>query len=138
MHLYPLPAFADNYIWTVRTDATAPALIVDPGESGPVLRAFQDGRPPLAVLLTHHHNDHIGGVADLLRHWPGLRVFAPFDDRIAHATDRVADGDLVSIGDWRFQTLAVPGHTVSHIAFHGHGLLFCGDTLFSLGCGRLF
>jgi hydroxyacylglutathione hydrolase len=137
MHLLPLPAFADNYIWTWR-DAAGRALIVDPGQAGPVLAAADDGLQPAGILLTHHHDDHIGGVAALLERWPGLAVIAPVDARIPFASERVADGDAARIGDWVFETIAVPGHTVSHIAFHGHGLLFCGDTLFSLGCGRLF
>ena len=137
MHLLPLPAFDDNYIWTWRDDA-GHALIVDPGQAAPVLAAAADGLLPVGILLTHHHNDHIGGVAELRERWPDLPVFAPVDDRIAIASARVGEGDPVRIGDWTFETIAVPGHTVSHIAFHGHGLLFCGDTLFSLGCGRLF
>lgn len=137
MHLLPLPAFEDNYIWTWRDDAGR-ALVVDPGQAGPVLAAADDGLQPVAVLLTHHHDDHIGGVEGLRDRWPTLAVIAPVDDRIATASQRVGDGERVRIGDWSFETLAVPGHTVSHIAFHGHGLLFCGDTLFSLGCGRMF
>lgn len=137
MHLLPLPALADNYIWTWR-DGAGHALIVDPGEAGPVLDAAADGLQPIGVLLTHHHPDHIGGVASLRARWPELPVFAPVDGRITTASQRVGDGDLVRIGDWTFETIAVPGHTVSHIAFHGHGLLFSGDTLFSLGCGRMF
>lgn len=137
MHLLPLPAFADNYIWTWRDDAGR-ALVVDPGEAGPVLAAAAEGLQPAGILLTHHHPDHIGGVAELRRHWPDLPVIAPADERIPSASQRVGDGDHARIGDWSFETIAVPGHTVSHIAFHGHGLLFCGDTLFSLGCGRLF
>ena len=137
MHLLPLPAFEDNYIWTL-SDGTGRALVVDPGQAGPVLAAAADGLEPAAILLTHHHPDHIGGVAELLERWPSLPVIGPDDDRIAVATVRVGDGDRVEVADWCFETLAVPGHTVSHIAFHGHGLLFCGDTLFSLGCGRLF
>jgi hydroxyacylglutathione hydrolase len=137
MQLLPLPAFDDNYIWTLRDDA-GHALVVDPGEPGPVLSAAADGLRPVGIVLTHHHPDHVGGVGDLRRRWPDLPVIAPEDERIAIATRRAGDGDRVEIGDWSFDTLAVPGHTVSHIAFHGHGLLFCGDTLFSLGCGRLF
>lgn len=137
MHLLPLPAFEDNYIWTLRDDAGR-ALVVDPGEAGPVLSAAAEGLQPAGILLTHHHNDHIGGVGALLERWPDLPVVAPDDERIAIAARRTGDGDRVEVADWGFDTLAVPGHTVSHIAFHGHGLLFCGDTLFSLGCGRMF
>jgi hydroxyacylglutathione hydrolase len=137
MHLRPLPAFTDNYIWTLAAD-DGRALIVDPGDAEPVLRAARDGLVPAAILLTHHHADHVGGVPELLRTWPGLPVVAPADPRIGHATRRVGQGDVVTVGDWHFTVLEIPGHTLSHIAFHGHGLVFCGDTLFSLGCGRLF
>lgn len=137
MHLLPLPAFDDNYIWTLRGDDSR-ALVVDPGQAGPVLAAAADGLQPAGILLTHHHGDHIDGVAELRERWPDLPVIAPEDERIPVASRRAGDGDRVQIGDWSFETMAVPGHTVSHIAFHGHGLLFCGDTLFSLGCGRMF
>jgi hydroxyacylglutathione hydrolase len=136
MLLRPLPAFADNYIWTLSNDA-GQAVIVDPGEAAPVLAA-REGLRPVAVLLTHHHADHIGGVGELLQTWPDLLVIAPADERIGFATRRVRQGDEIELADWRFRVTEIPGHTRSHIAFHGHGLLFCGDTLFSLGCGRLF
>ncbi len=132
-----IPAFADNYIWRV-ADATGDWLLVDPGDASPVLAAAGDARPPQAILLTHHHDDHVGGVPALRERWPGVAVYGPTDPRIEGVDHRVVDGDRVEIGRWRFEVLATPGHTVSHIAFHGHGLLFCGDTLFSLGCGRLF
>jgi len=137
MHLQPLPAFADNYIWTL-ANGDGHAVIVDPGEAAPVLHAADAGLQPAAVLLTHHHHDHIGGTSELLGRWPGLPVYAPVDDRIDLPCRRVAEGDRVEVGDWHFDVLAVAGHTSSHIAFVGHGHLFCGDTLFSLGCGRLF
>ncbi len=136
MRMLPLPAFEDNYIWALAGDAGA--LIVDPGDATPVLAAAADGLRITGILLTHHHHDHIGGVPALLQRWPDLPVVAPVDDRIAHATQRVGDGDSARIGDWAFRVVEIPGHTVSHIAFHGHGVLCCGDTLFSLGCGRLF
>ncbi len=137
MHLQALPAFDDNYIWLLRDDHGR-ALIVDPGQAAPVLAALANSPEPHGILLTHHHNDHVGGVPDLLRCWPGLPVVAAQDPRITHADSRMEDGDTVRIGPWQFTVLAIPGHTSSHIAFHGEGLLFCGDTLFSLGCGRLF
>ena len=137
MHLQALPAFDDNYIWLLRDD-DGRALIVDPGQAAPVLAALANSPQPCGILLTHHHNDHVGGVPELLRCWPGLPVVAAHDPRITHADKRVSDGETVRIGPWQFTVLAVPGHTSSHIAFHGEGLLFCGDTLFSLGCGRLF
>jgi hydroxyacylglutathione hydrolase len=135
----PIPAFADNYIWLLPADAGRGTVLVDPGDAAPVLAAAEAGNwRPDVVLLTHHHRDHIGGVEALRDRWPDLQVVAPDDRRIPLAEQRVGDGDRIEAAGHVFEVLAVPGHTVSHIAFHGHGLLFCGDTLFSLGCGRLF
>ncbi|KAF1709219.1 hydroxyacylglutathione hydrolase [Pseudoxanthomonas kalamensis DSM 18571] len=143
MRLTALPAFEDNYIWAL-VDDEGDAVIVDPGDAAPVLAATEAGLWPAAVLLTHHHPDHIGGVAALRARWPTLPVFAPEDSRIPVASERVGDGSRIRANGWDFEVIAVPGHTLSHIAFHRRGgsdspgHLFCGDTLFSLGCGRLF
>lgn len=137
MPLRPLPAFSDNYIWTL-SDSDGRALVVDPGDAAPVLAAADAGLAPAALLLTHHHADHTGGMHALLERWPDLPVFGPDDARIGGPVRRVGQDDRVRVGQWEFQVLSIPGHTVSHIAFHGHGVLFCGDTLFSLGCGRRF
>jgi len=136
--LRPLPALEDNYIWTLANDH-GEALIVDPGEAAPVFEAIAAGLRPVAILLTHHHPDHVAGAAALLEKF-AIPCFAPHDDRIPAASHRVGEGDRVHIEalDLSFDVLAIPGHTLSHIAYHGGGLLFCGDTLFSLGCGRLF
>jgi len=137
MRLTPLPAFDDNYIWMLEAD-DAGTIVVDPGDAAPVLAAADAGTAPDLVLLTHHHDDHIGGVAALRARWPALEIVAPEDPRIPFATRRVGDGDRVNWRGGGFDVIAVPGHTATHIAFSGHGHLFCGDTLFSLGCGRLF
>ncbi|MEO6519336.1 MAG: hydroxyacylglutathione hydrolase [Pseudoxanthomonas sp.] len=138
MRLTALPAFEDNYIW-VLADDEGNAVIVDPGDAAPVLAACEKGLQPAGILITHHHSDHAGGVVALRERFPTLPVFAADDPRIPDATERVGEGDHFQLNGWNFQVLAVPGHTLSHIAFHGaKGHLFCGDTLFSLGCGRLF
>jgi hydroxyacylglutathione hydrolase len=139
--LRPLPALSDNYIWLLADDAVGTALVVDPGEARPVLEALAaDDLVLTAILLTHHHSDHIGGTFELADQFPEAVVYAPDDDRISCAARRVSDGDVVAIPSpaARFRVIEVHGHTRSHIAYYGEGLLFCGDTLFSLGCGRLF
>jgi hydroxyacylglutathione hydrolase len=139
LSLRPLPAFQDNYIWTLVDEDSRHALFVDPGDAGPVLEAVAGGLVPVAILLTHHHPDHVGGVPRLLAEFD-IPCHAPLDARIGFPTTPVGDGDQVEVPSLglRFDVLAVPGHTRSHVAYAGGGMLFCGDTLFSLGCGRLF
>lgn len=139
MHLVPLPALADNYIWMLHDDA-GNALVVDPGQASVVERALGERQLRLrGILLTHHHADHIGG-AQALQQQHAAPIYAPFDDRIEAATHRVNDGDVIRLQapDVAFEVIAVPGHTMTHLAYAGAGMLFCGDTLFSLGCGRVF
>jgi hydroxyacylglutathione hydrolase len=134
----PLRAFKDNYIWTLRADGFA--AVVDPGESAPVLDYLARERVRLAAILaTHHHADHVGGIADLARRFD-VPVFGPRDEPISTVTRPVSEGsrvDLPEIGV-SFEVLDIPGHTRAHVAYYGANLLFCGDTLFACGCGRLF
>jgi hydroxyacylglutathione hydrolase len=136
----PIPAFSDNYIWML-TDEPGVAVVVDPGDADPVLdRLDAEGSSLSSILITHHHGDHIGGVEDLRDAFPRVRIYGPADSRIRAVTDRVAEGDTVRCEGLTsaFRVLEVPGHTASHIAYLGAGALFCGDTLFAGGCGRVF
>lgn len=136
--IVPLRAFADNYIWTIRDAAFA--AVVDPGDAQPVLDYLACEKLQLvAILNTHHHADHVGGNAALLAKTK-VPVYGPQDERIPEVSERLADGQRLTLPHFNIEmeTLEIPGHTRSHIAFHGDGLLFCGDTLFAAGCGRLF
>jgi hydroxyacylglutathione hydrolase len=137
----PVRAFADNYIWLMRAPGDpAAAVVVDPGDAGPVQDALDGlGLQLHSVLVTHHHPDHVAGIQSLVDRY-GARVYGPAREQIPCETVALDDGDVVSLDDLglEFSVMAVPGHTLGHIAYYGHGALFCGDTLFSGGCGRLF
>ncbi len=141
MHLHPLPAFSDNYIWVLHDHRHA--LVVDPGEAAGVQQWLQDRQLALqAILITHHHADHTGGVA-ALREATGARVFGPAFEELPRPLQGVEGGDQLDLLGLRFEVIDVPGHTAGHVAYFapdvdGAPLLFCGDTLFSAGCGRLF
>ncbi len=141
MNLIPLPAFQDNYLWFLHDGHRA--LVVDPGDAQPVMAMLQRESLQLeAILVTHHHMDHIGGV-DELRDATGAQVFGPANERIPEPLIRLTEGDNTVVLGHTFHVIDVPGHTSGHIAYYcadvdGHPLLFCGDTLFSGGCGRLF
>src|ERR1700689_1598825 len=141
LRVRPVRAFSDNYIWLIDSPRRPGHVVaVDPGEAAPVLAELQRSRCSLAaILLTHHPPDHIGGAQQLRATGP-MQVIGPNDARINCLTQAVDDGDWVDLTDLglKFQVLHVPGHTLTHLAFVGHGAVFCGDTLFSAGCGRMF
>ncbi|MGI4857323.1 MAG: hydroxyacylglutathione hydrolase [Janthinobacterium lividum] len=152
LQVLPVAALADNYIWLI--GAGRKVIVVDPGDAQPVIAALTArGWTMSAILLTHHHADHVGGVAGLLAHHAAAHgagatvpVYGPAGEDIAHVSNRLHDGDVVEIGQpaARFTVIDVPGHTRGHIAFHQAAQagapprVFCGDTLFATGCGRLF
>jgi hydroxyacylglutathione hydrolase len=137
--ILPIPAFADNYIWAmVAGDACA---VVDPGDAAPVLQFLAARKLTLqAILVTHHHADHVGGVAELTAQWT-VPVYGPAAENIACVTHPLTEGDTVVLPTFvqqPFRVIEVPGHTRGHIAYLSGDILFCGDTLFAAGCGRLF
>jgi len=136
-----VPAFEDNYIWLIRGQSTRQAAIVDPGDAEPVVEALErHGLTPVAILCTHHHGDHTGGNNDLLEKYGNLEIYGPGDENIPGRTHIVRDGDHLNLDSLgvELEVLRVPGHTRGHVAYFGQGWLFCGDTIFSAGCGRLF
>lgn len=137
LEILPIPAFKDNYIWLISNSRHA--VVVDPGDAGPVsLLLEQSGLTLEAILITHHCHDHIDGVVELISKYPAP-VYAPAKESYDFPHTPVADGDLVTINkpDIKFTVMEVPGHTLGHVAYYSQPLLFCGDTLFSCGCGRL-
>ncbi len=137
----PIRAFADNYLWLLQGPADpSRAVVVDPGDARAVLDTLVSRGLALdTILITHHHPDHVGGVAELVAR-TGAQVFGPARERLPVACMPVTGGDRAALHrlGLDFDVLDVPGHTAGHVAYHGHGAVFCGDTLFSGGCGRLF
>ncbi|MCL2591068.1 MAG: hydroxyacylglutathione hydrolase [Betaproteobacteria bacterium] len=135
----PLPFGHDNYLWLI--DNGHHAALVDPGEAAPALATLEKNSFDLAaILLTHHHGDHTGGVEEIVAHYPGVPVYGPCKDNIASVDHPVENGDRISIVTLglSLQVIGVAAHTHGHVAYLGHGMLFCGDALFSAGCGRIF
>jgi hydroxyacylglutathione hydrolase len=136
-----IPAFHDNYIWALQTSDSGPVCIVDPGDATPVLRFLQQTGSSLdSILITHHHQDHTGGLTELLQHHQ-VPVFGPADSPISGISHPIGDGDSISVLGQTLRIKQVPGHTLDHLCYYHletHPQLFCGDTLFLAGCGRLF
>ena len=138
LDIFPLLAFEDNYIWCIRRDRAL--AVVDPGDAAPVLRHLaESGERLAAIMVTHHHRDHTGGIAELTARHP-VPVFAPAVETIAGTTHPLRGGDRVELPELavEFDVLDFAGHTRGHLGYYRPGSLFCGDTLFGCGCGRLF
>lgn len=137
----PIPAFDDNYIWLLSRPGYKGCAVVDPGDEDPVIdRLRTEGLTLDAILITHKHGDHVGGIRGLKAIWPDAVVYGPAGEPIKALERRVKAGDRVELSGLgvAFEVLDVPGHTEGHIAYYGDGALFCGDTLFAGGCGRVF
>ena len=136
--IHAVPAFKDNYIWMVESGGRAAA--VDPGDAAPVERFLEErGFTLAAILATHHHQDHVGGLRALAAHWK-CPTFGPAREAVAGLDHRLSEGDRIRVPgiEVDLETFDIPGHTAGHIALFGAGMVFCGDTLFACGCGRLF
>jgi len=136
----PIHAFSDNYVWLISTPDSDVAVVVDPGEAGPVLAVLDErGLSVATILLTHHHRDHVGGVGGIVKEYPAP-VYGPATEDISSVDRPVAGGDRVSVPelDLELEVADVPGHTAGHVAYVGASYAFVGDTLFAGGCGRVF
>ena len=134
----PIPILNDNYIWTIIQDKKT--VVIDPGLSEPVLTYHKENNLELSsILVTHHHNDHIGGIKDIINKY-NVPVYAPFHKKFAFKYYQVRENSKIHLfnNTLELTVMEVPGHTLEHIIYHGNKFLFCGDTLFSFGCGRIF
>ena len=138
--IYQVNALTDNYIWIIVNTRQQSALIVDPGDATPALAFLKQYQLELkGILITHHHWDHVNGVGDILQHYP-VPVLGGSLSQLPLLTHKFKDGEVISVDACfpQYQVLAIPGHTLDHIAYYADNSLFCGDTLFGAGCGRLF
>jgi hydroxyacylglutathione hydrolase len=140
LEIIPLPALKDNYIWLLKNKASGHIAIVDPSEAEPVLNLIEsEGLTPIAILITHHHWDHVGGIAGITEKY-NIPVYTPKLESVEGSTNPVGEGDSISLPelDLALSILDVPGHTSGAVAYYAKGMVFSGDTLFAAGCGRMF
>jgi hydroxyacylglutathione hydrolase len=138
-NIFAIAAFSDNYIWCVHD--TKHAIVVDPGDADPVIRTLEEKQLVLtSILITHHHHDHTGGIRELVNAYPDVKVYGPKNLAIEGIDLRLSEGESLSLSNPKLDLniLETPGHTMDHIVFYNDELMFCGDTLFSAGCGRMF
>jgi hydroxyacylglutathione hydrolase len=141
LEIIPIPALKDNYIWLGVNRELGQVFAVDPGDAAPVLEFLEANNLALAaILVTHKHVDHTGGIADLLAVYPNVPVYAHPVEKVPTATHLVEDGATVELAMWPdgFKVIHIPGHTLGHVAYYAKDVVFSGDTLFGAGCGRVF
>ena len=139
INILPIKAFKDNYIWLIQEKLNG--IIVDPGDAKPVLKTLKEKKIDLkAILITHKHHDHMGGVEELIKNYPNVQIYGPKNIEFKFKYHIVKEDDVISIygTDVKFNVIETPGHTLDHIVYVDSENLFCGDTLFACGCGRLF
>ena len=139
IQIEPIKAFQDNYIWLIHNNKNC--IVVDPGDANPVIETLErKSLGLLAILITHHHADHIGGVSELKKKYPDIKIFAPHKDKYDFVNKSLKSGDEINIPELQinYKIIEIPGHTRGHIAYYDMKNLFCGDTLFACGCGKIF
>lgn len=137
--IIPISALKDNYIWLFFNEISRDAWIVDPGDAEPAILALKKYKLNLSgIFITHHHYDHSGGVNDLLKHWKKLEIYGSHKSSLKFITQAIKENDEIICSNIKFKVIEIPGHTLDHTAYFANGILFCGDTLFSVGCGKIF
>jgi hydroxyacylglutathione hydrolase len=137
----PIRAFKDNYIWLLVNSTNQHCAIIDPGDANPVIEYIENEHlTPTTILITHHHHDHSGGILALKEKYPAIAVYGPARETIPGVDHKVTENDVIKLAPLglSLSVLDIPGHTKGHVAYYGKYMLFCGDTLFAAGCGRLF
>jgi hydroxyacylglutathione hydrolase len=139
MKIKPIRALKDNYIWMITDQYSSNVWLVDPGEAHNALAILQKNHLELqGIFITHHHYDHCGGIAELLNYYPNVLIYGSNKSEISYINKTIGDGEIFDCLSAEVRVLEIPGHTLDHVAYLVNGNLFCGDTLFSVGCGKIF